>query len=160
MNNNAYAGAFEKFIAVVNNVYNVDKYKPTSFTKFSRFYWNVDQIKKIYENIPGYVERYLDEKLRVKVDYLDNGVQNFENRDRRIKMFSKDEKLFNILKKEVSNIQKELQEEKEDKANTITTIVEKYVRIKELIVYIELIEMAYQMNLNSKYGTVLNKAEI
>ena len=160
MNNKAYAGAFEKFIAVVNNVYNVDKYKPTSFTKFSRFYWNVDQIKKIYENIPGYVERYLDEKLRVKVDYLDNGVQNFENRDRRIKMFSKDEKLFNILKKEVSNIQKELQEEKEDKANTITTIVEKYVRIKELIVYIELIEMAYQMNLNSKYGTVLNKAEI
>ena len=160
MNNNAYAGAFEKFIAVVNNVYNVDKYKPTSFTKFSRFYWNVDQIKKIYENIPGYVERYLDEKLRVKVDYLDNGVQNFENRDKKIKMFSKDEKLFNILKKEVSNIQKELQNEKEDKANTITTIVEKYVRIKELIVYIELIEMAYQMNLNSKYGTVLNKAEI
>lgn len=160
MNNKAYGAAFEKFINIVNTVYNVDKYKPTTFTKFSRFYWNVDQIKKIYENIPGYVERYLDEKLRVQVDYLDNGIQNFENRDKRIKVFSKDEKLFNNLKKEVSNIEKELQEEKENSANAITTMVEKYVRIKELIVYIELIELAYQMNLNSKYGTVLNRAEI
>lgn len=160
MNNKAYGAAFEKFINIVNTVYNVDKYKPTTFTKFSRFYWNVDQIKKIYENIPGYVERYLDEKLRVQVDYLDNGIQNFENRDKRIKVFSKDEKLFNNLKKEVSNIEKELQKEKENSANAITTMVEKYVRIKELIVYIELIELAYQMNLNSKYGTVLNRAEI
>lgn len=160
MNNKAYGAAFEKFINIVNTVYNVDKYKPTTFTKFSRFYWNVDQIKKIYENIPGYVERYLDEKLRIQVDYLDNGIQNFENRDKRIKVFSKDEKLFNNLKKEVSNIEKELQEEKENSANAITTMVEKYVRIKELIVYIELIELAYQMNLNSKYGTVLNRAEI
>ncbi len=160
MNNKAYGAAFEKFINIVNTVYNVDKYKPTTFTKFSRFYWNVDQIKKIYENIPGYVERYLDEKLRVQVDYLDNGIQNFENRDKRIKVFSKDERLFNNLKKEVSNIEKELQKEKENSANAITTMVEKYVRIKELIVYIELIELAYQMNLNSKYGTVLNRAEI
>lgn len=160
MNNKAYGAAFEKFINIVNTIYNVDKYKPTTFTKFSRFYWNVDQIKKIYENIPGYVERYLDEKLRVQVDYLDNGIQNFENRDKRIKVFSKDEKLFNNLKKEVSNIEKELQKEKENSANAITTMVEKYVRIKELIVYIELIELAYQMNLNSKYGTVLNRAEI
>ena len=160
MNNKAYGAAFEKFINIVNTVYNVDKYKPTTFTKFSRFYWNVDQIKNIYENIPGYVERYLDEKLRVQVDYLDNGIQNFENRDKRIKVFSKDEKLFNNLKKEVSNIEKELQKEKENSANAITTMVEKYVRIKELIVYIELIELAYQMNLNSKYGTVLNRAEI
>lgn len=160
MNNKAYGAAFEKFINIVNTVYNVDKYKPTTFTKFSRFYWNVDQIKKIYENIPGYVERYLDEKLRVQVDYLDNGIQNFENRDKRIKVFSKDEKLFNNLKKEVSNIEKELQKEKENSADAITTMVEKYVRIKELIVYIELIELAYQMNLNSKYGTVLNRAEI
>lgn len=160
MNNKAYGAAFEKFINIVNTVYNVDKYKPTTFTKFSRFYWNVDQIKKIYENIPGYVERYLDEKLMVQVDYLDNGIQNFENRDKRIKVFSKDEKLFNNLKKEVSNIEKELQKEKENSADAITTMVEKYVRIKELIVYIELIELAYQMNLNSKYGTVLNRAEI
>lgn len=160
MNNKAYAGAFERFIDTVNNVYSVEKYRPTSFTRYSRFYWNVDQIKRIYENVPGYVERYLDERLRVQVDYLDNGVQNFGNRDKKFKMFSKDEKLLNILKKEINNVEKELAAEKDTNEGNITTLVEKYVRVKKIIVYIELIEMAFQMNLNSNLGNILNKAEI
>jgi len=49
MNSKAYNDAFSKFTDVVKNVYNVEKLSPSNFIKFSRFFWNVDQIKNIYE---------------------------------------------------------------------------------------------------------------
>ena len=160
MNEKAYANAFERFITTVGSVYGVDKYKPATLSKFSRLYWNVDQIKNIYENIPGYVERYLDEKLRVKVDYLDNGRQNFENRDKTLKLFSKDEKLLQLLKKQIAEIEKEISDEENNNMHNITTLVQKYVDLKEKSNYLKLVQLLFEMNLNSRYGQVLNKAEI
>ena len=160
MNSKAYADAFEKFSSIVNTVYSVDKYKPVSFSKFSRFYWNVDQIKNIYENIPGYVERYLDEKLKVKADYLDNGIQNFENRDKTLKIFSKDEKLLSILKKSISELEKNTEAISEDSMHNITSLVQKYTEFKQKEYFLRLVQLVFEMNLNSRYGQVLNKAEL
>ena len=56
--------------------------KPVVFSRFSRIYWNLTFLKSILESVPGYVERYLDDSLKVRIDYLDNGRQNLGDKER------------------------------------------------------------------------------
>src|SRR5699024_8269645 len=74
--------------------------KPVVISRFSRLYWNLTFLKSILESVTGYVERYLDDSLKVRIDYLDNGNQNVGDKEKKLKIFSK-KNFLDTLKKNI-----------------------------------------------------------
>lgn len=142
--------------------------RPVVFSRFSRFYWNLTFLKQILEKVPGYVERYLDEYLKVRIDYLDNGVQNVDNNTKKINIFSKKNNI-EKLKKQVIDAE-EYRDEKIKKMYYINSIddlnlkinelIKEYIEIKKEYIYLQLINASFKINLNQNFNKKLSRVEI
>lgn len=155
----------KRFSKIVTNISDDDILEPVIFTKFSRLYWNLTFLKKIFENVPGYIERYLDEKLKVRIDYLDNGRENIQE-NKKIKLFNKKD-ILNILKKQEVNTQEyrniklaALERENEDLIEKIKENVKIYMDSKSMFVWQQLKNAVFKINLNQKFNNVLTRNEI
>ncbi len=153
----------------------LEEVKPITILKYSRIYWNLTLLKKIVENIPGYVERNLDESLNVMIDYLDNGKSNFETSKKKFKMISK-KNIVDILKRQSLDIEDTRKEylEKISMLNANQSKVENEDELKENILkaityYYEIriscqwqkfINFMLKINLNENLENILNRNEI
>lgn len=163
-----YTKAEIDFSKTLRNYTDNDILKPVVFSKYSRFYWNLTFFKKIFEVVPGFVERYIDEYLKVRVDYLDNGVQNILDKNKKLNIFSKKDGLKKI-KKQIINVdeyRKDKLNELEkiyykndihEKINEITTL---YMEVKYAYIYQQFINSAFIINLNQRFNKYLNRSEI
>lgn len=163
-----YTNSQIKFAKNIANLQDNEIMKPVVFSKFSRFYWNLSFLKKIFENIPGYIERYLDEYLKVRIDYLNNGQQNIEEKDNKLNIFSRN----NIIEKsrryklDIEEYRKIKLEQlndicsKDDINYKIKEIIELYYEIKSEYIFQQLINSVFRINLTQKFGKYLNRKEI
>lgn len=145
-----------------------DILKPIMVSKFSRYYYNLTFLKNILENIPGYVERYIDETLKVRIDYLDNGKENLEEKNSKLNIFNKNIFL-DKLKKKVINAQ-EYRDNKlkilsevesiQDLKERTEKLIDLYIEIKGSHVLQQLITLSYKINLNQRFGKILSRTEI
>ncbi len=145
-----------------------DILKPVMISKFSRYYYNLTFLKNILENITGYIERDLDENLKVRIDYLDNGKQNLEDKNNKLNLFNKNSFL-DRLKKKIINIEEYRREKidniekaylNDDLKERIEELIKLYVDIKSTYILQQLINLSYKINLNQKFGKELTKTEI
>lgn len=155
----------KRFSKIVTNISDDEVLEPIVFTRFSRLYWNLTFLKKILENIPGYVERYLDERLKVRIDYLDNGIENLQE-NKKIKLFNKKD-ILSILKKQEVNTQEyrnikiaALEKENEDLIQKVKENVKIYMDSKSMFVWQQLKNIVFKINLNQKFNGVLTRNEI
>ena len=148
--------------------------KPVVVRKYCRNYWNLSLLKSIAENIPGYIERNLDEYLNINIDYLDNGKSNIGNNKRKIKVIQR-KNIIDYIKKQCINID-EVREEYLNKISEfqnkgkITNEIALKENIHKLIAYYYNIKTAYawqkrlnlllKINLNNELGNVLTNSEI
>lgn len=149
-------------------------YKPVSVTKYCRNYWNLSQLKGIAENIPGYIERNLDEYLNVNINYLDNGKSNIGNNRRKIRVVQK-KNIVDIIRKQCINIGEARVEysnkiaEYENKTNITSEVALKenihklityYYNIKTACAWQEHLNLLLKINLNDSLGNILNNSEM
>ena len=156
------------FAKNLKNISDNDILKPVVFSRFSRFYWNLSFLKNILQDVPGYVERYLDEYLKVRIDYLDNGVQNLQDKDKKIWIFSKKNGI-EKLKKQVIDIE-EYRNDKLEELKIISSKDELSVKVKEYMdLYIEVnykylyqqfVNSVFRINLNQQFNKILSRTEI
>lgn len=156
------------FAKNLKNISDNDVLKPVVFSRFSRFYWNLSFLKNILQDVPGYVERYLDEYLKVRIDYLDNGVQNLQDKDKKIWIFSKKNGI-EKLKKQVIDIE-EYRNDKLEELKNISSKDELSVKVKEYLdLYIEVnykylyqqfVNSVFRINLNQQFNKTLSRTEI
>ncbi|MGN1012634.1 MAG: PEP/pyruvate-binding domain-containing protein [Clostridia bacterium] len=156
------------FAKNLKNISDNDVLKPVVFSRFSRFYWNLSFLKNILQDVPGYVERYLDEYLKVRIDYLDNGVQNLQDKDKKIWIFSKKNGI-EKLKKQVIDIE-EYRNDKLEELKNISSKDELSVKVKEYLdLYIEVnykylyqqfVNSVFRINLNQQFNKILSRTEI
>lgn len=156
--------AQKNFSKIVANISDDDILEPVVITKFSRLYWNLTFLKKILENVPGYIERYLDEKLKVRIDYLDNGVENIQE-NRKIRLFNKKDVL-NLLKRQEVNTQEyrrtkiaALDKENEDLIQKIKENIKIYMDSKSMYIWQQLKNEVFKINLNQKFNGILTRNE-
>lgn len=164
----AYTETLLKFASFFQNIQETQDIKPIIFSRFSRLYWNLTYLKQIFKNIPGYIERFLDEYLKVRIDYLDNGEQNIYEKESKIKeIFKKNE--IEKLKKQVIDIDEYRSEKlsqlnniilEEKLENRISKLVELNLEVKEAYILQILLDLAFKINLNQKFYKYLNKVEI
>lgn len=163
-----YTNVQIEFARNIKNFSNNDILKPVMISKFSRYYYNLTFLKNILENIPGYVERYLDETLKVRIDYLDNGKQNIEEKNNKLNIFNKNTFLDKI-KKKTCNVEEYRKEKIEsiEKADLndnlkekIEELIDLYVDIKSSYILQQLINLSYKINLNQRFGKILSRTEI
>ena len=148
--------------------------RPVSITKYCRNYWNLTQLKGIAENIPGYIERNLDEYLNVNIKYLDNGKSNIGNNRKRIKVIQK-KGIIDTIKKQCINIGEARIEysnkiaEYENKSNVTSEVALKenihklityYYNIKTACSWQEHLNLLLKINLNDSLGNILNNSEM
>ncbi len=140
--------------------------KPISFSSFSRVYWNISFIKKIFEKVPGYIERYIDEELKIRMDYLNNGVENLGEKNSKLKLFAK-KNCLDILKKQTVDIEKyrekkiqELSNKKEELIDRIKDNIKAYMDAKAMYIWQQFSNEVYKINLNQKFGDILTRVEI
>lgn len=168
---NTTATSFIKALKVMSEN---DISKPIVDFKFSRIYWNLTLAKKVLENVPGYVERNIDELLGVRIDYLDNGKENLSSKKRK-NVFAKKNIMdsvkkqiinaeefraskigeINILKQELSKIENE-----EQLVNNLVKVINMFYDIKSIYAWQSYINFIYKINLNNSLEGVLNKTEI
>ncbi len=155
----------KRFSKIITNISDENILEPVIFTRFSRLYWNLTFLKKILENVPGYVERYLDEKLKVRIDYLDNGNENLQE-NKKIKLFNRKDVL-SILKRQVVNTQEyrntkivALEKENENLTDKIRENVKIYMDCKSMFVWQQLKNAVFKINLNQKFNNILTRNEI
>ncbi|MBO5477325.1 MAG: hypothetical protein J6A15_06205 [Clostridia bacterium] len=163
--------SFIKALKIMNDT---EILKPIVDFKFSRIYWNLTLLKKVLENVPGYVERNIDELLDVKIDYLDNGKENLSSK-KKINIFAK-KNVMDLVKKQLVNIEEfrtaklqeistlrqelnTLENEKQLMDNLIKAINMLY-DIKSIYTWQSYINFLYQVNINDSLEGILNKAEI
>lgn len=168
---NTTATSFVKALKVMNEN---DIPKPIVDFKFSRIYWNLTLIKNMLENVPGYVERNIDEMLGVRIDYLDNGKENLTNK-KKINVFAK-KNIIDLVKKQLVNVEElrnrkledinELKqkltsiENEEDLMNNLIKAINMLYDIKSIYRWQSYINLIYQVNLNNSLESILNKTEI
>ncbi len=155
----------KRFSKIITNISDDNILEPVIFTRFSRLYWNLTFLKKIFENVPGYVERYLDEKLKLRIDYLDNGNENLQE-NKKIKLFNKKD-ILSILKRQVVNTQEyrntkidALEKENENLTDKIRENVKIYMDCKSMFVWQQLKNAVFKINLNQKFNNILTRNEI
>ena len=142
--------------------------KPIVFSRFSRFYWNLTFLKSILENVPGYVERYLDDSLKVRIDYLDNGKQNLDEKEKKIKIFSKKD-ILDKLKKDIFDVyvyrkdvlvRLEIMQSSDDVYAKINDALKIYMEVKNKYVWQQFVNATFKINLHYKFNNILTKNEI
>ena len=148
--------------------------KPIVELKFSRLYWNLTLFKSVLEQVPGYVERNVDELLGVKIDYLDNGIENIESSKKIIGRFSK-KNIINLVKKQFVNVEEfrknklnEINLLKEDLINEDNKVVFEKVKdainlfydVKSMYIWQTYINIIYRTYMNKILGDTLNSSEI
>lgn len=142
--------------------------KPIVFSKFSRFYWNLTFLKSILENVPGYVERYLDDSLKVRIDYLDNGKQNLDEKEKKIKIFSKKD-ILDKLRKDVFDVDEyrkdvlvrlEIMQSSDDVYAKINDALKIYMEVKNKYVWQQFVNATFRINLHYKFNNIFTKNEI
>lgn len=163
-----YTNAQIEFGRNFKNFTDNDILKPLMKLKFSRYYYNLTFLKNILENIPGYVERYIDETLKVRIDYLDNGKENLEEKNTKFNIFNKNTFLYKIKKKTINA--EEYRNEKliilneissiEDLKEKTEKLIEQYKEIKSAYIFQQLINLSYKINLNQRFGKILSRTEI
>ena len=110
----------------------------------------------------------MDKYLKVRIDYLDNGEQNIDEKESKIKeIFKKNE--IEKLKKQVIDIDEYRSEKlsqlnniilEEKLENRISKLVELNLEVKEAYILQILLDLAFKINLNQKFYKYLNKVEI
>lgn len=142
--------------------------KPVVFSRFSRFYWNLTLLKNILENVPGYVERYLDDALKVRIDYLDNGKQNLYEKDKKIKLFPKKD-ILDKLKKEIIDVEEyrkdvlvrlEIMHSSDEVYSKVNDALKIYMEIKNKYVWQQFVNAVFKINLHHRFNNILIKNEI
>ena len=152
----------------------IQNYKPFSVTKYCRNYWNLTVLKKIAENVPGYIERNLDEYLNVNINYLDNGKSNIGNNKKKMKVIQK-KGIVDSIKKQCINIDEARMEysnkisEYDGKENITSEVALKenihklltyYYNIKTACSWQEHLNLLLKINLNENLGNILNNSEM
>lgn len=148
--------------------------KPIVDFKFSRMYWNLTLLKKVIENVPGYVERNIDELLGVRIDYLDNGKENLSNKKKR-NVFAK-KNIMDLVKKQLINVEEfrntKLEEintlkqefntieNEEQLVNNLVRAINMFYDIKSIYAWQCYINFIYKVNINDSLEGILNKTEI
>ena len=142
--------------------------KPVVFSRFSRLYWNLTFLKSILESVPGYVERYLDDSLKVRIDYLDNGKQNLGDKEKKLKIFSK-KNFLDTLKKNIIDVDEyrkntlvrlEIMQSVDDILAKVNEAIKIYMEAKSRYVWQQFVNAVFKINLNYKFGNDLTKNEI
>ncbi len=156
--------SFIKLLKVMNES---EILKPILFHKFSRLYWNLTLLKKVLENVPGYIERYLDDFIGVRIDYLDNGKQNLNNSKGFFKSIAR-KNIIDSLKKQLINVE-EYRKNKIDEINTIRKLdsdverikksFEIFLDIKSVYIWQCFTNIVYKIDLNKDLNNVLNKSD-
>ena len=145
---------------------------PIAMKKFSRLYWNLSLLKTILENVPGYVERNLDENLGIRADYIDDG-NVYINTKSGIFNILPNRSVIDIVKKQVINVDefrnskiKEIEELKakmqncKDAQDGVINALNLFYDIKSAYLWQSLITMMYKINMNKVLDGILSKSEI
>ena len=162
-----YTNTTISFIKALKVINESDILKPILFNKFSRLHWNLTLLKKVLENIPGYIERYLDDYIGVRIDYLDNGIQNLNTSKGFFKSLAK-KNIIDNLKRQLINVE-EYRKNKTEEIKNITQIenniermkkaFEIFLDIKSVYIWQCFTNIIYKINLNKDLSNVLNKTE-
>lgn len=168
---NTTAISFVKALKIMNEN---DIPKPIVNFRFSREYWNLTLAKQVLENVPGYIERNIDELLNVRIDYLDNGKENLSSKKKK-GIFSK-KNIIDSVKKQIVNVEEfrttkleeinilkqeiyKLQNE-EQLIDNIVKMINMFYDIKSIYAWQSYINFIYKVNINDSLNGILNKAEI
>ncbi len=164
----------QKFFDTIKNINEEDSYNPLIIYKYSRVYWNLNYIKKVLENVPGYIERYVDDLFGVKIDYLDNGVENLLSKNKL--NIIKRKNVIDIVLKQCVNTN-EYREEKIEEINKykarledlntkealkreILNLLYIFYDIKSVYIWQALIALMFKININDSLGFILNRTDI
>lgn len=163
------------FITALKVLNEQDISKPILLFKFSTIYYNLSLMKQVLENVPGYIERNLDESLGLRIDYLDNGKENLGNNKKILKLIPQ-KNIMDSLKKQIINIDEfrniklkeiyifknqmiNMSDEKELKEN-ILKLINLFYDIKSVYIWQVFINIIYKTNINKDLDGILNRAEI
>lgn len=160
-----YTNTTVSFIKALKVMNESDILKPVLFHKFSRLYWNLTLLKNVLENVPGYIERYLDDYIGVRIDYLNNGKQNLNTSKGIFKAIAR-KNIIDTLKKQLINVE-EYRKNKIDEIGNIRKIdsdverikksFEIFLDIKSVYIWQCFTNIIYKIDLNKNLNSVLNK---
>lgn len=167
LDKDVYSTTFLSYIKSTNIIQENEILKPVAIDKFSRLYFNLDLIKKIFEKVPGYVERDIDEFLNANIDYLDEGKRNVEYNSKKISLFHNSKDVFDIVRKQIVDVRKfratvtgQLLEIKEKSdANSILEAVHILGNVKNAYLWQTIALQMYKIYLNKDLMNILSKSE-